>query len=317
MDNRLHSIGLNDTGDIALGCQGEVIELAKYLSSQDAELRRFLDALVAEIEQGRIVLPVLSETLTRVLDLVAEPDSEVSDWVKVVELDVSLAIKVVGVANNAYFSGPGGPASSVHEALMRMGTRRAADVIVMTALRSQFMHTGALKQPAEDLWLRGMLTALTCGQLLEEIPPWQRAGFLLGTVQGIGSWAVLGFARTLEDRGWGEYALRREILDPVCDALEGVLGGLVIQSWGYSRDFALAVRHCKLPSQSESPDSPLVMALHTADRITRLIEAGWTPYPDAPDPDLSALLESLGLEADALISIVSETLGSFEVMSKL
>ncbi|MFT5444265.1 MAG: HD-like signal output (HDOD) protein [Myxococcota bacterium] len=316
-DERLQSVGRMDSGEISLACQSEVIELAKLLSTQESSLRPFLETMVSELEQNRIELPTLPATASRVLDLAASSDIELSDLTAVVELDVSLTAKIVGIGNTAFFARAGGPVASVHEALMRMGTRRAFDVVLMTALRAKLVPAGALHAYAVDLWAESLRAALTCQHLLAERPPFEKSGFLLGLLHGIGRWAVLGFATSLSQRGWHDRSLRREIIDSVGDALEGPLGGLVVDSWSYSPDFCLAIRNYARPAECEGDAFELANALHLATVIARKFESGWLPDPEAPDTALLAKLERLGVDAERLGQIATEVGESFEALSKI
>lgn len=90
------------------------------------------------------------------------------------------------------------------------------------------------------------------------------------------------------------------------DALEGPLGGLVVDSWNYSR-----------PSQCEGDAFEIANALHLATVIARKLESGWLPDPEAPDTALLAKLERLGVDADRLGQIATDVGGSFEALSKI
>jgi HD-like signal output (HDOD) protein len=108
-DEQNQAIGSRNTGAILLVCQGEVIELAKLLATDESTLRPFFETLAEGVES-----------------------------------DAALLTKIVGIGNAAYFARAGGPTSSVEEALMRMGTRRAFDIVLMTGLRAQLMPEGPL-----------------------------------------------------------------------------------------------------------------------------------------------------------------------------
>ncbi len=317
MGEDYRTVGLKDCGEVSLACQSEVIELAKHLALQEATLRPVLETMVSEIEQDRIRLPSLPAAVTRILDMAADHDVELPELAEIVELDVSLTAKIVGTGNTAYFARAGGPVSSVHEALMRIGTQRAFDVVLMTAVRSQLIPEGTLKERAQDLWLQSLRTGLACQRVLAEVPPWEKSGFLLGLLFAIGRWAILGFASSLSQRGWSDRSLRPEILDSVGDALEAPLGGLVIESWGYSEAFSGAIRNYLRPSQCKGDALLLAQALQAATVISGRVAQGWLPDPDFPDQVLLSKLEVLGIDADRLIEVVDEVTTGFEVLSKI
>lgn len=316
-DERFQAIGTRDTGNISLECLGEVIELAKHLAGQESVLRPFLDTLVGELEQNRITLPTLPATVMRVLDLTAEREVEIPSLASVVQSDVALTAKIVGIGNTAYFARAGGPASSVEESLMRMGTQRAFNVVLMTVLRAQLVPDGPLHDYAEELWLDSLRTGVVCQNVLAEVPPWEKTGFLLGLLHSIGRWAILGFASTLSVRGWTDRSLRSEILDTAGDALEGPLGGMVIDSWDYSREFSLAVRNFRNPKGCEGNARVLAEMLSVSKLISERLADGWFPDPEYPDARLLSKLESVGVDADRLMEIAEDSTVAFEVLSKI
>lgn len=316
-DDRFQAIGSRDCGNISLQCQGEVIELAKHLAGQENALRPFLETLVGELEQNRITLPTLPATVTRVLALTSQREIEIAGLAAVVESDVALTTKVVGIGNTAYFARAGGPASSVEESLMRMGTQRAFNIVLMTALRGQLVPEGPLHAHAEDLWRTSLRAGVVCQNVLSEVPPWEKTGFLLGLLHSIGRWAILGFASTLSARGWTDRSLRSEILDATGDALEGPLGGLVVDSWGYSTEFSLAIRNFRHPRQCASDARALAELLSVSILISDRLDEGWFPDSEYADERLLSQLVSAGIDAARLMEIAEEATVSFEVLSKV
>ncbi len=316
-DERYEAIGFQDCGSLLLAYQGEVIEIAKHLAVQEPALRSFLETMVHELEQDRMRLPRLPVTVTRVLDLAADPDTEVADLVATVELDATLAAKVVGIANSSAFRGVGGPVSSVDEALMRIGTRRAFDIVMMAALRSELIPEGVLSERAEDLWRRSLRCALVCQYLLDEVPPWQRSGFLLGLLHAMGQWAILGFATTLSQRGWTDRSLGPEVLDPVADALEGPLGGLVVESWEYPEPFTQAVRHCRQPERCTGEGIALGRAISLACKFSERFAEDEIPDFEEIEADVEADLKALGIERKRFVEIAEAAFAAFDVLGEL
>ncbi|MFO1091928.1 MAG: HDOD domain-containing protein [Planctomycetaceae bacterium] len=109
----------------------------------------------------------------RALELGRNPSCSVGEFAAAVECDVRLTTDVLSMANSSLYA-RGAPATSLNEAIRRLGMRRCHGLILSTCTAG-LMRSLPFEQAEvrEALWRHGYLTAIICRHLNETL----RLGF--------------------------------------------------------------------------------------------------------------------------------------------
>ncbi|MGQ7249408.1 sensor domain-containing diguanylate cyclase [Halomonas sp. V046] len=111
-------------------------------------------------------LPTLPSVVTRILPLTREPDAGLLDFARVIETDPALTLKLVALANNAFYARGGGDLTTCREAVQRLGSEGT-----LAALLSFSLLRGRHRRDFHDVWQRTALAAQVAKILAEKLCP--------------------------------------------------------------------------------------------------------------------------------------------------
>lgn len=156
------------------------------------------DAFVKEIEQqldsGDLVFPSSMQAAVKVRRALEDPSYSLSSVAKVINLEPVLSMKLLRMANSAFFSRAGGPVSDVQRALLRVGVEHArilAFAVIGDQLASavEFAKVGPL---AHQLWRHSVdVASLAYAVAVQLELPQPDTALLAGMVHDIGQFYLL------------------------------------------------------------------------------------------------------------------------------
>jgi HD-like signal output (HDOD) protein len=232
-------------------------------------------------------LSCFSVALPQALSLCTREDEiSVSDLAEVVDRDVVITGSLLSLANSAFYS-RGAPATNLRHAIVRLGIRKARNVLIGLSVVRSF---SSVEIPGKWSSLRfnehSLATAMFCDLIgqhaLTQDSEW---AFAAGLLHDIGL-LLIGAAfpdrlSVLADHSTNDWELaeyERELLG----FTHFELGAEFLAKWNYPAAVAQAVRHC--------PDGPLEYArpfsLAVAVRIGSLLaDSNHLAMPGASDAD--------------------------------
>lgn len=242
-------------------------------------------------------LPMLPSTVVELIGLDPSSDDYPTQVQEVVERDPSLAARVLSWANSAT-SGPREPIQSLPQAIMRMGARRAAQLITSVAVMRVFVPG---TEEVRNLWRHALQTATAARELAQAAGPGldPHQAYVFGLMHDIGRFVIFGSLpesmRKSESHGWGE--------DPLAAAERGqlgydhtVIGWYACTSWGFPNDMAALVQahHEDEPSAQQLPQNllPLLRVVQQADHLSSLLLERPQIADEAPEIRRRALQEA-------------------------
>jgi HD-like signal output (HDOD) protein len=235
-----------------------------------------------ELLAGEGVRPAAPSTYLAISKALANPASSIADVARIVEREPSLCVKVLQVANSAFFGLPR-VVSSVSEAANYLGTLAVRDLaLAMESMASLQVAGGAIK-PAS--YLAFQLNALGVGLLGRRWFAAERRkadeAFVAGMLRDMGHLVLTtSEARASVD---GDYHA----------ALSAYLLGL----WGIPHAVMEAVAFHERPEQIEHTSLEVVDVVHLADRVVG--ELAPSPFQTTPPLD-EARYAALGVTKSAL-----------------
>jgi HD-like signal output (HDOD) protein len=256
-------------------------------------------ARAARLEKNVLALvgnmPTLPATATRAMRLADDPEANFAELAKVIEGDVAITTGLLRVANSALY-GSSNSAMKLSQALLRLGTARAKNLIVSIGMKSlMWKMAGEEKKQCEALWHHGYLTGCLCHVINSAFRLQCHGGeFAAGLLHDLGRILVL-----LADPDCFELAdlmdfredpglLQRERAAIGIDHC--ALGGWFGEHSQLPEPLTLAMRHHHEPEQAEG-SSTLVALVATADHMANHLQRG--EAPEEYDPEENAGLSCL------------------------
>lgn len=160
----------------------------------DQEAFAFVQALAAELSNGKVDLPSFPDIAMRVRQVLADDDVSQDQVVRVVGSEPALAARLLQIANSAALNFSGKPITELRTAINRMGhtmVRSAAIAFAMSQLKKVDSLKG-LEKPLDDLWKNSAAVAAmshAVAKRFSKINP--DTALLTGLVQGIGKLYIL------------------------------------------------------------------------------------------------------------------------------
>ena len=106
-------------------------------SKFETEMRMHVQLLMGKVLKNQIVrdvgdLPAMPQIVHKARAVIDNPDSSIQDFSNLIETDQALALKVLKIANSAYYRRIK-DVSSVHEAAVILGERTLTELITMAS----------------------------------------------------------------------------------------------------------------------------------------------------------------------------------------
>ena len=121
--------------------------------------------LLSRLKSG-YALPALSPVALKLVELASDDTSSAKDLAKLIERDPALAVRLLKLANSAFF-GTSNPISTLAQAVVRIGLQRLRIMALSISLRDTlpFSRTGALD--FKEFWRISLYRALIAKSLAE------------------------------------------------------------------------------------------------------------------------------------------------------
>ncbi len=227
-------------------------------------------------------IPVFSPIVSRLINLLGDPRANTKDIIKLVSMDQGLAIRILHLANSAYY-GFRKEIDTIHRAIVVLGFNAIVSLSISSSTGSMFIKKEAHnKLSAKDIWAHSMGSAI-CAKLIAKVTGLfdEEAAFIAALFHD--------FGKLLES-----YYLQEE-LDEVFklieqkeisfgDAEEEVLGighselaASLFDKWGFPESISKGVLNHHSPNKSKELDTHIISSIvNFADFIAN--EEGYKCY---------------------------------------
>ena len=181
-------------------------EIPTATPAGNADVFAFVQALAAELSNGKVELPSFPDIALRVRQVLADEEVSQEKVVRVVGSEPMLAARLLQIANSAAINFSGRPITDLRSAIARLGfnmVRSAAIAFAMSQLKKSESLKG-LEQPLDDLWRSTASVAAmsyVVAKRFSRVNP--DTAMLAGLLHGIGKLYILirvtGYPRLLGD----------------------------------------------------------------------------------------------------------------------
>lgn len=204
------------------------------------EQETFYNEILADLENGALVLPTLPEVALKVRDVVDDPEASAAKLADIIVTDPALSTRLLKVANSALYRGRY-PVDSVQMAVTRLGLTMVRNLVTSLVMEQMFQATSnRLEKRLHDLWEHSTEVA-AISQLIaaKHMGIKGDEAMLAGLIHDIGVLPILMKAENspaiLQDSAQ---------LDSLIERLHPRIGEAILKSWKFPESLiAVAAGH--------------------------------------------------------------------------
>ncbi|WP_455211964.1 HDOD domain-containing protein [Kaarinaea lacus] len=219
-------------------------------------------AIYQDLIDDNLIIPTLPKVAVGVRKAI-ENDVPVRKIELLIQADPALATLLVKTANSALYR-TRNTASTIEQAIMRMGLRTVKQLVTSYSLKHLFRtEHKAIKQRMKDLWIHSTEVAAVSYVLAKHLHHFDpEQALLMGLLHNIGMLPVLSYAERYPD-----IASDENILDATVNSLKAEVGAIILAKWQFSQDFITVAKDAENwmrdSSMADYADLVLVAKLHT------------------------------------------------------
>jgi putative nucleotidyltransferase with HDIG domain len=210
-------------------------EDARGAIGADALVARFVELFQAPSYQP----PLLPGVALELLALSRKPDTTVQQIATLLEADPVLAANLLRVANSPMYS-PGAPVRSLHESIVRLGTRTVTGVFFDVWANAKLFRARGFEEPMAMIRRHSAATAHLARLVCQHTALDDDYAFLCGLLHDIG--VAVGMLSIAEWRPRQAMPAPFEICHALRDA-HAEIGGRLCELWKLPVELAYVVRH--------------------------------------------------------------------------
>ena len=200
----------------------------------------FLNELMTDLENDRLVLPTLPEVALKVRDTLEDENASLADVAKVITSDAALSARLIQIANSPLLRASR-QIESVEAAVTRMGSDMVRNLVTSIAMEQMFQATtDATDKRLRQTWEHSTEVAAISHALASQFTKLKPDQALLaGLVHDIG---ILPILTRAED--YPELLADEPMLDRIIRQAHTRLGAAILAKWNFPAELiAVAADH--------------------------------------------------------------------------
>lgn len=221
------------------------------------------------VEAERYDLPILPATNMAAMDMAANPSADLAEIVSLIATDPVLSSELLKIANSVLYA-THAPASTLHEAVMRIGTRGLRSLIYSVSVKGLVLRTRSLETYSNEVWRQ----AYSVGSIARAISPQvsfdpERA-FLIGLLHDLGKVVLLSMLSKASEKSSD---ITPTIVGRVFYDYHELVGAKVCRNWKLDDELvSVAGCHHDFERNTDHPRSAALASL--AHRLDLVLSSG-------------------------------------------
>jgi HD-like signal output (HDOD) protein len=204
--------------------------------------RSLEDVIQEHIDADKTQLPIFDGTGARVQEILSGDDFEVAEIEELISSDPALTTGVLRMANSSVFGGLE-KVAGVHQAIVRLGARQVANLVLMIGVKKQVqIQDPGLHQLVSELWRHSVSAAVGAEWLARRLKRADLASeaFVAGLLHDVGKLFLL---RVVDDIQATDKKFRPEhsLVFEMLDSWHTSHGKTLIEKWNLPDDYGRVV----------------------------------------------------------------------------
>ena len=252
-----------------------------------------LENIIARIEE----LPTLPIISQKILQLMTDEDVSYRDIVKLVENDQSLALKIMKIANSAFF-GSLNRISSLEQAMVKLGMNEVRSIVLAVSVYDFFSNSDSGAIDRERFWKHGII----CSQTAKYLGSHYRIEdddtlFLSGLVHDMGKAVLDEFFHDEFLNIINYLEMKRATFSEAEKVVLGTthyqIAAKLLSQWKFPKKIILQVLYHHTPWADKTFETGSIM-VYLANIITKM--AGYSCHKNEEEIDIEAFSKSSHVE---------------------
>lgn len=250
------------------------------------------------IEERTFDLPQLPATQMAAMNMAGDPNCDISGVVELISTDPVLSSELLRIANSPAYS-KDEPAETLHEAVMRLGTRVLRSMIYTVSIRGSVVSVKGLKTYSEEIWRQAFMVGNIAKSIAPKLKMEPEKAFLLGLLHDIGKIVLLSILRS---ENLNAKDLTPSTVGRIFYRFHERAGGLMAESWKLSPEIVSVIqKHHDFRGNEEYPRSAALVSLsHRMD--LHLSTADNESFDELLEAEEFDVLEVLPGDREAILS---------------
>jgi HD-like signal output (HDOD) protein len=206
--------------------------------------RNLIERIDEFLRQENFDLPLPGPVYHRVQSMMGRENLNAQDLEKVILYDQALTLRVLRVANSAFYGGFQ-KVTRVREAILRLGTKEILNILLLLAQRENF----CVKDPwvsklMERLWQHAVACAVGAQWVarVSNLRSLEQEAFVAGLLHDAGKLFLLTVIEKIKLEGDLAFPLNEEIIAQGLSALHNEYGFLLLQKWDLPEPYCIVAR---------------------------------------------------------------------------
>lgn len=204
-------------------------------------------------------LPSLPDAFIAAVEALSQDDAPASTCIEAIERDQALSVRILRLANSAFY-GAQGQVASVGDAVQMLGLRTVASTLAAISLRATFGSVRCEGFCFDAYWRHTLCTAISARELARFMSLDPGEAFLLGLLHDVGKLILAMTSPELEAQALrlcaSEGIALHEAEQVVFGASHAEVGATVASQWNFPATLSAAIATHHLPAP-----------IHTAERL--------------------------------------------------
>jgi putative nucleotidyltransferase with HDIG domain len=253
-------------------------------------------------------LPTPSAVYRRICEVMDDPDSSVADISEVLKLDPAISSKVLRLANSAYTGIPN-TVSSLHNAIVLLGTKKIQSLVIASGLLSVFRNRKITSFSLEQFWKHSVTVALISESIAKHLKRYgsidENEAFSGAILHDIGKLVIgyyypdilsLAYEKSIEEK-IAFFQAEEDLMSHF------KIGEMLAEHWSFPPDLKAVISFHHFPDKAQEHLN-LISIVHVSDVMVHIL--GCPIMVGEIDPLISeAALKAIELPPERL-SVIAE-----------
>ncbi len=185
------------------------------------------------VRQENFQLPVFNDIALRILKMARHDDFDIKEMSRMIYQDQVLVAEILRAANSPFFGGLS-TITTIKDAIVRLGVRQMADLVLMASERSKYTARDAkLKRLLVKLWQHSVACAIGSQWLARKLRYHEKdnEAFIGGLLHDIGKLFLLRVIDTMKEEGKASFEISLDLSQELIESFHPGHGYSLLKEW--------------------------------------------------------------------------------------
>jgi HD-like signal output (HDOD) protein len=243
------------------------------------ELKNWIENIGKFMRDEKFEIPLPGPTYQKVQRVIGEKNFDIREMEKLINYDQSLTIRVLRMANSAFYRG-WQKVATVREAIMRLGTNEVMNILLLIAQRENFSAQDPwVSKVMHKLWQHSVASAVGAQWIARNcrFRSLQPEAFVGGLLHDIGMSFLMTVIEKIKLKGGSGLPLDEEVIRQVLNVLHTENGYSLLNKWHLPEAYCSVARNHH--REEIDPNDELLLIVRLANLACHKMEIGLMAEP--------------------------------------